>query len=639
MRRGRLTPGRLTPGRLGRRHIAAAALAVAALVAPVIAGPAVPARAATRYLDPTFSVTIRRNVVYGHAIALDGTPVELRLDLYVPKDDTAIDRPVYVFAHGGAFYSGDKNSGDAPTWANELARRGWVAASINYRMGTSPVVYPVDETLERRQIDVARIDMQTAVRWFRENAVSLGIDPGRIAVGGSSAGAITALGVATGADGPLEGDHLGHSSAVCTAISIYGATDPATIGPNDAGAFFHHGTADTIVPYALGVASYDAMVAAGLSTALHSYPGEQHGLTPASQLVARAESIQWLYDHVVAAPGPCSPAVALDSGLPGGTQTPVTGPAGRSAVVSVVAVDTTGAGYLQLLPCGASPGGWANLTTDAAGQIRAGLGVVPFGADGRTCVYNQTRTHVVVDLQGTFEPGALDDVTDVRLLDTRTGTKPADGSRVTITGRPDSTAIVSIAATENVAAGYLQVLPCDSPPGGWANLNTDHADQIRSGLAFVRFGADGRACVYVQRSAHVVVDLQAYLAPAAFDDVADVRLLDTRAGAMPTSGSQTVLTGRPDATGVVSLVATESTGPGYLQVLPCGAAPGGSANLNLDAAGQTIQGLAFVRFGSDGRACVYAQTATHVVADLQGYVAASAFIDIVDQRLYDSRTR
>ena len=90
MRRGRLTPGRLTPGRLGRRHIAAAALAVAALVAPVIAGPAVPARAATRYLDPTFSVTIRRNVVYGHAIALDGTPVELRLDLYVPKDDTAI---------------------------------------------------------------------------------------------------------------------------------------------------------------------------------------------------------------------------------------------------------------------------------------------------------------------------------------------------------------------------------------------------------------------------------------------------------------------------------------------------------------------------------------------------------------------
>lgn len=622
-----------------RRLGAAVALVAAGLLGPAVVPAPAPARAATRYLDPTFAVTVRRNVVYGQAIALDGTPVELRLDLYLPKDDTATDRPVYVFAHGGAFYSGDKNAGDAPTWANELARRGWVAASINYRMGTSPVVYPIDSTLERRQIDVARLDMQTAVRWFRANAVSLGIDPARIAVGGSSAGAITALGVAVSADGPFEGDHQAYSSAVCTAISIYGANDPAAIGPNDAGAFFHHGTADTIVPYALGVATYQAMAAAGLPTALHSYLGEQHGLTPASQLVARAESIQWLYDHVVAVNGPCSPAVALDSGIPGGSQTTVTGPAGRSAVVSVVAVDTTGPGYLQVLPCGASPGGWANLTTDAAGQIRAGLAVVPFAADGRACVYNQTRTHVVVDLQGTFEPGALDDVADVRLLDTRTGTKPGDGGRVVLTGRPDSTAIVSIAATENVAAGYVQVLPCAAAPGGWANLNTDRAGQIRSALAFVRFDAAGTACVYVQRSTHVVVDLQAYLAPTAFDDVADVRLLDTRSGAMPGSGSMTVLAGRPGQTAVVSLVATESTGPGYLQVLPCDAAPGGSANLNLDSVGQTIQGLAFVRFGSDGRVCVYAQTATHLVADLQGYVAASAFTDVPDQRLVDSRTR
>lgn len=613
-----------------------AAVLAAALVLPVAPAPA--ARAATRYLDPTFSVTVRRNVVYGHAIGLDGTPVELKLDLYLPQGDTLTDRPVFVFAHGGAFYSGGKGSGDAPTWANELARRGWVAASIDYRMGTGPVTFPVDTDLERRQIDVARLDMQAAVRWFRSSAASLGVDPTRIAVGGSSAGAVTALGVATRADGPFEGDHLGYSSAVCTAISIYGAADPLEVGPGDAGAFFHHGTADVVVPYAQAVATYDAMQAAGLPTALHSYPGEPHGLTADSQLVARAESIQWLYDHVVVPSGPCSPAVARDSGIPGGSQTPITGPAGRSSVISVVAVDTTGPGYVQVLPCGIAPGGWANVNTDAAAQIRAGLAVVPFDATGRTCLYNQTRTHLVVDLQGTFAPGALDDVADARLLDTRTGAKPGDGGRVEVRGRPDSTAIVSIAVTDNAAGGYVQVLPCAAAAGGWANVNTDAPAQIRSGLAFVRFDASGVACVYTQRAAHLVVDLQAYLAPGAIDDVPDVRLLDTRVGAMPAAGARTTITGRPDATAVVSLVATESTGPGYLQVLPCDAAPGATANLNTDAAGQTVQGLAVIRFGADGRACVFTQHPTHVVVDLQAYLTPGTFDDVADVRLLDSRS-
>jgi acetyl esterase/lipase len=106
--------------------------------------------------------------------------------------------------------------------------------------------------------------MQTAVRWFRVNAASLRIDPDRIAVGGTSAGAVTALGVAVNADAPLPGDHPDYSSAVCTAVSQFGANDPVAIGPNDAGAIFHHGTLDTIVPFAMAQETRDAMLAAGL---------------------------------------------------------------------------------------------------------------------------------------------------------------------------------------------------------------------------------------------------------------------------------------------------------------------------------------------------------------------------------------
>jgi len=44
----------------------------------------------------------------------------------------------------------------------------------------------------------------------------------------------------------------------------------------------------------------------------------------------------------------------------------------------------------------------------------------------------------------------------------------------------------------------------------------------------VRFDAAGRACVFNQTGTHIVVDLQGYMAEGAFDDVADLRLLDTR---------------------------------------------------------------------------------------------------------------
>jgi hypothetical protein len=100
-----------------------------------------------------------------------------------------------------------------------------------------------------------------------------------------------------------------------------------------------------------------------------------------------------------------------------------------------------------------------------------------------------------------------------------------------------------------------------------------------------------------------------------------------------------VITGRPGSTAVVALFAVGTAGPGYLQVLACGSPPGGSANLNADAAGQIIAGVAFVQFDANGRACVYNQMATHLVADVQGYMQPGAFDDVADVRLRDTRIR
>src|SRR5688500_4724612 len=240
--------------------------------------PADTARAVTRYLDPMFDVDVQRDVVYGTAAAPDGsgTIVPLTLDVYTPRNDTDRNRAVFIYAHGGAFIVGDKRDGDPTGWATRMAQRGYVAMSINYRLGPNVVTPPVDDA-DRAQIDRARFDMQTAVRWVRANATSLGIDPDRIAVAGASAGAITALGVALNSNSndsipAIAGSHGEFSSSVCGAVSISGANDPTAADAGDAGAVFFHGTKDDLVPYSLAVATRDAMLAAGLPVDWHEYP-------------------------------------------------------------------------------------------------------------------------------------------------------------------------------------------------------------------------------------------------------------------------------------------------------------------------------------------------------------------------------
>jgi acetyl esterase/lipase len=268
-----------------------------------------PARSGIRYLDPIFEVDVERDVLYGTAPTPDGSGgvVELRLDVYTPVEDVETDRPVFIYSHGGSFVAGDKREGTE--WATRMAELGYVAASIDYRLGPLSVTAPIDEQ-EQAQIDRARNDLQAAVRWFKANATVLGIDPDRIGLGGYSAGAIMSAGATARWDDPVTGSNPEYSSAVCGAMSIAGTLNPAYVDPGDAGVIFHHGTLDDTVPFGLAVAARDAMLNAGLPVEWHEYPGEGHGFSTDAQAIIETTSIQWLYEHVATAPHPCSPAVA-----------------------------------------------------------------------------------------------------------------------------------------------------------------------------------------------------------------------------------------------------------------------------------------------------------------------------------------
>jgi acetyl esterase/lipase len=116
----------------------------------------------------------------------------LRMDIYQPAGDTRQDRPLILLLHGGAFILGDKSTESVLEMSNSFARIGYVVAAINYRMGFNPAS---KSSLERSAYRAVQ-DARAALRYLAANASLYRIDPDWVFLGGSSAGAITALNTA-----------------------------------------------------------------------------------------------------------------------------------------------------------------------------------------------------------------------------------------------------------------------------------------------------------------------------------------------------------------------------------------------------------------------------------------------------------
>jgi acetyl esterase len=91
--------------------------------------------------------------------------------------------PVLLYVHGGGWQGGSIALNEAACRAL-AADSGWTVASISYRLAPAHP-YPAAEQ-----------DCAAALRWLREQATALEIDAGRIAVGGTSAGANLAMALA-----------------------------------------------------------------------------------------------------------------------------------------------------------------------------------------------------------------------------------------------------------------------------------------------------------------------------------------------------------------------------------------------------------------------------------------------------------
>ena len=218
----------------------------------------------------------------------------LKLDLYQPDGDRVAERPVLIFVHGGGFWTGNKS--DGTDLATAFARRGFVTASIGYRLLATGPCAPMWPAQCTTAATAAQHDTQAAVRWLRAKADFLKIDPDRIAMAGESAGAKATLLVAWRPDDPGASGNSGQPSRIQAAVSIAGGyPSNGYISAGDAPAFFFHGSEDSVVPPSWAESNVSAMLSRGLTAGLRTFEGADHYLSSPFRSTIHEQTSYFLY--------------------------------------------------------------------------------------------------------------------------------------------------------------------------------------------------------------------------------------------------------------------------------------------------------------------------------------------------------
>lgn len=225
----------------------------------------------SRYQLPIFSNVIKHaNVNYGEGqvwnIPYNNT--DLFMDIYEPEGDLQTLRPLMLWVHPGGFLTGDKEADDMVALCDSFAKRGYVTASIGYRLGFNPL----SSSSAERAVYRGTQDIRAAIRYLKEFAPVYDIDTNYIFLGGSSAGGFATMHVAyldqneapSSITGDLFSPDLGcldcsgntynHTVDLKAIVNLWGALGDSTFVDSDetVPALLVHGTADGTVPFGVG---------------------------------------------------------------------------------------------------------------------------------------------------------------------------------------------------------------------------------------------------------------------------------------------------------------------------------------------------------------------------------------------------
>jgi hypothetical protein len=324
-------------------------------------------------------------------------------------------------------------------------------------------------------------------------------------------------------------------------------------------------------------------------------------------------------------------------------------------------------GYLSAWSTG-SPQPLVATLNSPKGYVVGNAAIVPAGTGGAIDLFATNDTDVVIDINGYFAAASSQaqdfyPMTPCRVADTRASSGFSDGfgppSLVAGGTRsfavqssscevPSSAEAYSMRMTVVAAGplGYITAWPVEQPLPLVATLNAPNGGVIGN-QAIVPAGTAGAIDVFASGNTDLIIDINGYFAAPGgsgglqFYTLAPCRVADTRAGSagsgitgsfgppslvagatrdfpMPTSACGVPSTAQAYS---LNLTLVAPAGPfGYLTAWPTGQMLPLAATLNASDGGVVSAG-AIVPAGTDGAISVFAQNATDLVIDINGYFA------------------
>ena len=229
-----------------------------------------------RYMDEIFPSFTMDSVTYS-------TPYSLKMDIYQPTGDTLAARPLIIVAHGGSFIGGTREDDvacDSICW--RFAKRGYVTASIDYRLANPLSMFSTDSTQAITEVMQSVSDGKAAIRYFVQDAATTNtyrIDTNNIFIGGNSAGSVLYMQVGyldsigecdavvqsiMAANGGFEGNsgNAGYTTKSKAIINLAGGLNEVSFaGPGDKPSVNCQGSDDIIVPYTCGYPNFNTPAA------------------------------------------------------------------------------------------------------------------------------------------------------------------------------------------------------------------------------------------------------------------------------------------------------------------------------------------------------------------------------------------
>ena len=223
-----------------------------------------------------------RTVVYKKA-----GETELSLHLFNPEGHKSGDvRPCFITIHGGGWTGG--NPQRMYPFAAHYMKQGWVGISVQYRLHSAKTGVSVYDCVK---------DARSAVRYVRDHAVELGIDPQKIVVSGGSAGGHLAATTALFDQVNEEGEDLSVSTVPNALVLLFPVIDCSAEGYGQAKigetwqelspvhhvraglppTITFHGTGDTVTPFIGAKTFHEAMLEKGNKSELVVNEGGVHG--------------------------------------------------------------------------------------------------------------------------------------------------------------------------------------------------------------------------------------------------------------------------------------------------------------------------------------------------------------------------